>query len=166
MLRWFQALMPREDRFFELFSRHARTLVGGAEALQELLKGGPGVADAAQRVVALENEADDIAREVLLLVRRSFITPCDRGDIKDIINTLDDIIDCRPGWQKTAKAVLLFEVSTLEPQMAWMVGSYREGRQVGRSRRSAFLGALRDNATRLNWRSRKRSCGLRTMPTR
>jgi len=23
MLRWFQALMPREDRFFELFNRHA-----------------------------------------------------------------------------------------------------------------------------------------------
>ena len=43
MLRWFQALMPREDRFFALFNRHAATLVDGAEALQELLKGGPGV---------------------------------------------------------------------------------------------------------------------------
>jgi len=27
MFRWFQALMPREDRFFELFSRHADILV-------------------------------------------------------------------------------------------------------------------------------------------
>src|ERR1700675_3403320 len=47
MLRWFQALLPREDRFFELYNRHARTLVEGAEALRELLKGGPGITEAA-----------------------------------------------------------------------------------------------------------------------
>src|ERR1700761_6253521 len=48
MFSWFQALMPREDRFFQLYSSHARILVAGAEALRELLRGGPGVADAAQ----------------------------------------------------------------------------------------------------------------------
>src|SRR6185437_5820636 len=117
MFRWFQALMPREDRFFDLYNRHAQTLVSGAAALQDLLRGGPGVGAAAQRIFEIENQADAITREVLLLVRRSFITPFDRGDIKDLINTLDDTVD---QMQKTAKAVLLFEVSTLEPQMAWM----------------------------------------------
>ena len=146
MLRWFQALMPREDRFFELFSRHAQTLVQGAEALQELLKGGPGVAEAAQKVVTFENQADAIAREVLLLVRRSFITPFDRGDIKELIGSLDDAID---QMQKTAKAVLLFEVSTLEPEMAWM------GDHIVKAARLTveavgLLGALRENAGRLN----------------
>jgi hypothetical protein len=43
MLRWFQALMPREDRFFDLYNRHATTLVQGAKALRELLNGGAGV---------------------------------------------------------------------------------------------------------------------------
>ena len=42
MFRWFQALMPREDRFFALYNRHAQTLVHGAEALRVLLNGGPG----------------------------------------------------------------------------------------------------------------------------
>src|ERR1022692_394572 len=64
MFRWFQALMPREDRFFALYNRHAQTLVQGAEALRELLDGGPGVAAAAQKVFAFETEADAIAREV------------------------------------------------------------------------------------------------------
>ena len=36
MLRWFQALMPREDRFFALYNRHAQTLMQGAEALRQL----------------------------------------------------------------------------------------------------------------------------------
>jgi predicted phosphate transport protein (TIGR00153 family) len=146
MLRWFQALMPREDRFFALFNRHAATLVEGAEALQELLKGGPGVEAAAQKVMAFENQADAIAREVLLLARRTFITPFDRGDIKDLINTLDDTID---QMQKTAKAVLLFEVWTLEPQMAWMGDHIVKAAKLTVEAVN-LLGALRDNATRLN----------------
>ncbi|HTT99616.1 MAG TPA: DUF47 domain-containing protein [Rhizomicrobium sp.] len=146
MLRWFQALMPREDRFFELFSRHAEILVKGAEALQDVLKGGPGVAEAAQRVMAYENEADAVAREVLLLVRRTFITPFDRSDIKDLINTLDDTID---QMQKTAKAVMLFEVTKLEAQMGWMGDRIVKAAKLTVEAVS-LLNTLRDNATRLN----------------
>ena len=40
MIRFFQALMPREDKFFGLFDQHARTLVQGAQALRDLLEGG------------------------------------------------------------------------------------------------------------------------------
>ena len=67
MLRWFQALMPREESFFALFYRHAETLVDGAEALRDLLKGGEGTALACRRVMDFENQADAIARDVLLL---------------------------------------------------------------------------------------------------
>ena len=117
MLRWFQALMPREDRFFDLYNRHAQTLAEGAGALCELLQGGANISRAAHKVIAFEQQADAIARDVLLLVRRTFITPFDRSDIKDLINALDDTID---QMQKTAKAVLLFEVERLEPEMAEM----------------------------------------------
>ena len=112
MLRYFQALMPREEKFFGLFNRHARTLVDGAIAMRDLLEGGPGVAQACARIVTHENEANAIAREVLAGVRRSFITPFDRGDIKDLIGLLDDSID---QMQKTAKAITLFEVTAFEP---------------------------------------------------
>ncbi len=43
MLGWFRALLPREDKFFDLFERHSRILVAGAEALQGLLEGGENV---------------------------------------------------------------------------------------------------------------------------
>ena len=46
VLRFFQALMPREEKFFTLFNDHARTLVDGAIALRDLLEGGAGVAEA------------------------------------------------------------------------------------------------------------------------
>lgn len=118
MLRFFQALMPREDKFFDLFNRHAAILVLGAEALRDLLEGGDiSVTEACTRIVRHENEADAVAREVLIGVRRSFITPFDRGDIKDLIGLLDDSID---QMQKTAKAIMMFEVWEFTPQMRQM----------------------------------------------
>ena len=37
MLRWFRAFLPKEERFFDLFARHAQTVVQGALALSQLL---------------------------------------------------------------------------------------------------------------------------------
>ncbi len=146
MLRWFQALMPREDRFFELYNQHARTLVQGAGALRELLKGGSGVAAAAQKLFVFEEEADAIAHSVLLLVRRTFITPFDRSDIKDLINSLDDTID---QMKKTAKAVLLFEVEQLEPEMAEMGERIFKAAELT-VQAVKLMGSVRDNAAQLN----------------
>ena len=114
MLRWFRALLPREERFFELFARHAKTGVQGAMALEAMLRGGDETPVFCQRVNQFENDADGITREVLTAVRRTFITPFDRVDIKNLITSMDDAID---QMQQTAKAVVLFEVRAFEPPM-------------------------------------------------
>ena len=117
MLGWFRALMPKEDRFFDLFERHSQTLVGGAEALRQLLQGGDAVPQHCRTIVDREHEADDIAREVLLAVRRTFITPFDRGDIKDLIQSMDDAID---QMHQTAKTITLFQLRSFDPPMQEM----------------------------------------------
>jgi predicted phosphate transport protein (TIGR00153 family) len=108
--------LPREDRFFDLFERHSRTVVGGAEALEQLLSG-KDIDRWCQKIIDLENEADGITAEVLLAVRRSFITPFDRGDIKDLIQSMDDAIDM---MHKVVKMVTLFEQTSFEPRMREM----------------------------------------------
>jgi predicted phosphate transport protein (TIGR00153 family) len=117
MLGWFQALMPREERFFALFEKHAAIVVAGAEALRGLLQGGKTVETYCQQIFQREAEADDVTREVLVAVRRTFITPFDRTDIQDLISSMDDAID---QMNKTAKTIVLFEVHTFEPQMQQM----------------------------------------------
>lgn len=114
MLGWFRKLLPREERFFDLFARHSQAVVQGAEALEGMLRGGEETPVYCQRVNQFENDADLITREVLTAVRRTFITPFDRGDIKNLITAMDDAID---QMQQTAKAVMLFEVRTFEPPM-------------------------------------------------
>lgn len=106
MLSWFQALMPREERFFDLFERHAETVVLGAKALRRLLDGGDDMAAWRAEIRRQEHAADDITRETLLAVRRTFITPFDRGDIRDLINAMDDAID---QMHQTSKATELYE---------------------------------------------------------
>jgi predicted phosphate transport protein (TIGR00153 family) len=117
MLRWFHALMPKEERFFELFDRHSRTIVAGAEKLRAMLVGGAAVEQHYPAVLAFEEEADDITREVVQAVRRTFITPFDRGDIQVLISAMDDTID---QMKKTAKAIVLFKVREFEPDMRLM----------------------------------------------
>ena len=118
MMGMFRKLMPREDRFFEMFNRHSQTVVAAAQAMRDLLKGVDVKANC-DRIVALENQADDITREVLLAVRRSFITPFDRGDIKDLIQSMDDAIDT---MHKTVKTIRLFEQTSFDPLMQEMGG--------------------------------------------
>ena len=116
-MRWFQALLPRENSFFDHFAAHARLLVLGAEALRELLNGGPGMKEACAAIIRHEEAADDVTRTVFLAVRRTFITPFDRSDIRDLTTALDDAID---QMQKTAKSISLFEVTEFQPEMREM----------------------------------------------
>jgi Protein of unknown function DUF47/Phosphate transporter family len=95
--------MPKEERFFDLFDRHAVTIVAGAHALRSLLDGGEKVPEHCKETKRYENDADVITRDVLLAVRRTFITPFDRGDIRDLITVMDDTID---QMHQTAKATL------------------------------------------------------------
>ena len=114
MLRWFHALMPKEERFLELFAQHSRAIVAGATALRAMLEGGEAINRNYQVVMDREHDADDVTREVLIAVRRSFITPFDRGNIRDLITSMDNSID---QMQKTAKSIRLFDVTVFTPQM-------------------------------------------------
>jgi hypothetical protein len=146
VLKYFQALMPREEKFFEQFNDHARTLVDGAVALRDLLEGGPGVPEACARIVQHEDKADAIARAVLVGIRRSFITPFDRGDMKELINQLDDSID---QMKKTAKAITLFEIDSFELEMRQMADIILRCAELT-VEAVGLLSALRDNVNRIN----------------
>ena len=117
MLGWFKAIMPKEERFFALFVQHATIVVAGAEALGGVLKGGDETERYCRIVSDRENDADEITRQVLTAVRRTFITPFDRTDIQDLVSSMDDAID---QMNKTAKTIMLFEVRRFEPQMQQM----------------------------------------------
>ncbi len=146
MLHWFHRLMPRQRDFFSLFERHAAVMVGAARALRQMLASGDQIILRCQEVVALEQEADAITREVLILLRTTFITPFDRADIKSLITAMDDSVD---QMQQTAKAIILFEAQTFDPEMRAMGDAVVACAELVQ-RAVAMLANIGKNATELN----------------
>jgi predicted phosphate transport protein (TIGR00153 family) len=146
MLGWFQALMPREERFFQLFEKHATIVVAGAEALRGLLRGGDNIEDCCKEIFQREAEADEITRQVLVAVRRTFITPFDRTDIQDLITSMDDAID---QMNKTAKNIVTFEVRAFQPCMQQMSEIIVQSAQLVLEA-VPLLSSIGTNAGRLN----------------
>jgi len=146
MLHWFQRLMPRQNVFFPAFERHAAVIVKAALALREMIVDGDQLKLRFQEVLALENEADSIAHEVLLGLRTTFITPFDREDIQSLITSMDDSVDqCK----RTAKAITLFEVTTFEPEMRKMADAIVECAELVQ-RAVSMLSDVASNAAELN----------------
>ena len=127
MLRALRAIMPKEERFFDLFAGHAATVIGGADAMVRMFSGERPIAESCKEIADWEHRADDVTREVLLAVRRSVITPFDRSAITALISAMDDSVD--EMWQ-TAKAIGLYEVDRFEPQMREMAGLSAEGARL------------------------------------
>ena len=170
MLDWFKKLMPKEEKFFDLFEAHARKAQEAARSLRAIVEGGP---DAPRHCAVLsrqEEEADEISYEVMMAIRRSFITPFDRSDIKALSAALDDAID---QMNKTAKTVLLYDVDLFAPDMQAMADKViamadliAEGLPMMRSvgQHSAKLHALTGELTRLEGEADElNDKGLRTL---
>lgn len=114
MFDFIKKLMPKEEKFFDLFEAHAVKLQDGARVLSLIMDGGKDLQSNCEKLIKLEDEADHISHDVMQAIRKSFITPFDRSDIKALISSMDDAID---QMNKTAKAVLLYEVTEFEPLM-------------------------------------------------
>ncbi len=93
LMRLFRSLMPRDERFIERFSEHSKLIVLAAEAFRALMSGDGRAEQHAVEISRLEDAADQITRETVLAIHRTFVTPFDRSQILELITALDDTID-------------------------------------------------------------------------
>ena len=119
MFAWFQRLLPRKGDFFGMFEAHAATLVGAADSLRQLADDGLSTQQALGAIQDREHEADELIRQVLTEVRKTFLTPFDRGAITSLIGAMDDAID---EMLAAARAIDLYELRELRPEMKDIVG--------------------------------------------
>ena len=117
MLDWFRRLVPQSGDFFTLFERHSAACVAAAVALAELTNGGGDSARLCAEIQDREHDADEIIRQVLSEVRKTFLTPFDRGAIIALIGAMDDTID---EIHACASAIELYDFSDFEPEMKEM----------------------------------------------
>jgi len=146
MFHWFQTLLPRQGNFFALFEAHGETLVAGSNALVRMLQGGETMSQHVREISEREQDADAITREVLISVRKTFLTPFDRGAITSLIGSMDDAID---QMQQTASAVAIYEVTAFEPEMQDIAAIIVDAARLI-SEALPLLRAIHGNAARLH----------------
>ncbi len=111
-------LLPRDEKFFDLFSAVAGIAVESATLLQDLLKAEPVRRKAiVDQIKRLEHQADQVTHEVVSRLDRVFITPLDREDIHMLASRLDDVVDLIDG---TARRLTMFRAGNA-PQGAVLI---------------------------------------------
>ncbi len=100
-------LIPKDERFQELFVEDGRNMLEAARKLEEMI----GVYDRLEERVAeirvLEHRGDELDEEVEVRLDRAFITPFDRADIHDLVVGVDDVVD---GIQEVAETFVIYNV--------------------------------------------------------
>jgi hypothetical protein len=146
MFAWFQRLLPRTGDFFGMFEAHAATVVGASKALTKLVDGGTAQKEHIGEIHRFEHEADNIIRDVLTTVRKTFLTPFDRGAITSLIAAMDDAID---EMQDTSRAIDTYELNHFTQEMKQMVSIISQAASLT----SEAIPLLRDigrNGTRIH----------------
>lgn len=104
-------IIPRDRKFFDLFTDGGRNCVAAADLLVELVASPPeGRPEIAQRLVDVEHAGDDVTHEIMRALNTSFITPFDREDIAMLAGSLDDTID---DMEAAASLTVLYHVQDL-----------------------------------------------------
>lgn len=90
-------LIPRDEKFFDLFDQLAAHLTKTTGLLNKLFSDPACAPDCARSIKDEEHAADLLMQTVSQRIDKSFITPIDREDIHRLASRLDDVIDTLDG---------------------------------------------------------------------
>lgn len=86
-------LLPREEKFFDLFEQQSSNIVAASRALEELTIDYASAKAKVQQIEDLEHAGDTLTHELVRRLNTTFITPIDREDIYALASRLDDVLD-------------------------------------------------------------------------
>ena len=143
MFGFFKALMPKDERFVARLAAHSRHVVDGAIAFRGLLSGADG--ELSYRALCRHEEAaDEVTRQTVQAIHRSFITPFDRSQILDLTTALDDTIDL---MKEAGRRIRLYGIA-YTPEMLGMADCAVEATTAIRDA-MPLLGTIARSAARL-----------------
>jgi predicted phosphate transport protein (TIGR00153 family) len=112
-------LIPKDEKFFELFIKDGEIMLESARKLEALVTTYDRLEERLTEIQALEKQGDRVDDEIAARLERSFITPFDREDIHELTIHLDDVID---GIQSSAETFLIYGVKEPTEEARQLVG--------------------------------------------
>jgi predicted phosphate transport protein (TIGR00153 family) len=87
------AFVPKTTEFYDLFTRAGENLLATARLAEQRFREFPQTSVEHEQVKELENQGDDLTREIIDLLNTQYITPFDREDIYELAKEIDDVVD-------------------------------------------------------------------------
>jgi hypothetical protein len=114
--RLMAAITPRNDNYFVLFNSLADCAVKGSKvlAMMAAVRDSDKFDEHFAEIRRIESEADEYTKEILLSLHKTFITPFDRREIRELAMALDDIIDYMEAIPQSAQ---IYGHSSFTPEM-------------------------------------------------
>jgi uncharacterized protein len=100
-------LIPREERFFDMFVEDAANVLAAARQLEAMLRTYDEPEARAAEIRDTEHRGDEISHKIGHRLEATFVTPFDREDIYALISALDDVLDF---IEETADTFVLYRI--------------------------------------------------------
>ena len=117
-------ILPREEKFFDLFEQQAAHIVAAARVLEELTLDYRSAKAKAQQIKELEHAGDIVTHEIVRRLNTTFVTPFDREDIYALASRLDDVLDL---IDAAADRLLVYRIDEPTAELPRDGGGDREG---------------------------------------
>jgi len=102
-------LIPREERFFDLFVEAAANVLGAARLLDAMLRSYDDVERRIAEIAEAERRGNEIEREVRDRVDATFVPPFDRSDVRALMRAIDAVLD---SIEETADTFLRYDIAS------------------------------------------------------
>ena len=86
-------LIPKEEKFFQMFQEMSKIIIEGAELLKDMMDNFENPVASQRAIKEVEHKGDAQTHGIIKTLNKSFITPFDREDIYALASALDDILD-------------------------------------------------------------------------
>ena len=87
------SILPKDQRFFELFEKMTATIVEAAKYLDSVIEDLQDLEVRLVRLKELEHEGDVITHDAANRLNKTFLTPLDREDLYALTSQLDEVLD-------------------------------------------------------------------------
>ena len=120
-------LIPRDEKFYELFRDQAQIIEAAASKLVALLDDYRDVEKCVTEIKFMEHKGDQLTHRLMMKLNQTFITPFDREDIHALGSALDDVLDL---IEAVANRLVLYKVDDVTPGARHLAKVIHHGTQI------------------------------------
>jgi uncharacterized protein len=106
------SLIPRDNRFFDMFEKIGQNLLECSAVFHQLFVNFESVQHRVDEIKEFEHRGDSLTHEVLQVLNATFVTPLDREDIYRLAESLDNVVD---QIDEAASRLIIFNVTGPTP---------------------------------------------------